>query len=261
MHILKRYVSSAVLCILPLTQLSAAQAACSQTDAPIEVDRPDVTNSSVVVPAGSLQVENGLNWSNRRTATLLDGPNTRVRFGVADCNEILIDLPSDIDRLTGTASSGLTDVSPAVKHQFAPLPGDVQLSATFGVGLPTGARAVAGRGYQPYVQFPWSRELQGGWGLSGMLTTFWSPGEDQQHVRLEPTFVIERALGFNADFFVEYVGEYPTRGTPAQSVNTGAAYRLTRLQQIDFHLSFGLNQPAPRYVFGVGYSVRCDGLL
>jgi len=60
--------------------------------------------------------------------------------------------------------------------------------------------------------------------------------------------------------FIEYVGEYPDRGKPAQSINTGGAIRITCLQQIDFHLAFGLNEQAPRYLFGVGYSIRWDRL-
>jgi len=45
----------------------------------IATDRPDVTNSSVVVPAGSLQIENGINVSAREGDRFLDGTNTRFR--------------------------------------------------------------------------------------------------------------------------------------------------------------------------------------
>src|SRR5271165_1476391 len=42
---------------------AAATNQCPQTDAAIATDRPDVTNSSLVVPRGSLQSENGINVS------------------------------------------------------------------------------------------------------------------------------------------------------------------------------------------------------
>ena len=42
----------------------------------ISTDRPDVTNSSIVVPAGSLQIENGINVSANQQARALDGTNT-----------------------------------------------------------------------------------------------------------------------------------------------------------------------------------------
>src|SRR5215469_8956123 len=58
------------------------------TDAdPIATDRPDVTNSSLIVPRGSLQGENGIDWTVRHNFNALDGTNTRLRLGVAHCTE------------------------------------------------------------------------------------------------------------------------------------------------------------------------------
>jgi hypothetical protein len=91
-----------------------------------------------------------------------------------------------------------------------------------------------------------------------MFTTFWSPANADHHVVLEPTFVIERQVSSRADLFVEYVGDYASRGGAAQLLNSGGALRITRLQQLDFHVAFGLNGLAPRYIIGVGYSIRWD---
>jgi hypothetical protein len=62
------------------TQGTAADG-CTQIGSPIETDRPDVTNSSVVIPVGSLQSENGVNVSRRDGAQVLDGTNSRVASG------------------------------------------------------------------------------------------------------------------------------------------------------------------------------------
>ncbi len=48
---------------------------CTPTSAPIETDRPDVTNSSVVVPVGSFQQENGINLSRPNNGVAFDGTN------------------------------------------------------------------------------------------------------------------------------------------------------------------------------------------
>ena len=47
------------------TAPTAAAEGCTQPSTPIATDRPDVTNSSIVVPVGSLQNENGINASRR----------------------------------------------------------------------------------------------------------------------------------------------------------------------------------------------------
>ena len=36
---------------------------------------------------------------------------------------------------------------------------------------------------------------------------------------------------------------------------------IDRLQQVDFHIAYGLSHSAPSYVVGVGYSFRVDGLF
>jgi hypothetical protein len=240
---------------------AAAAAECTQTSAPIATDRPDVTNSSVVVPVGSLQNENGANVSRRDGADIFDGTNSRWRLGIAPCFEVLIDLPNYVGAFRGAGPSGFGNVAPAIKWQISPVPGKFDLSMTIGAGLPTGAMAIAGHGVQPYVQFPWSVELHDGWAITGMVTNFFTPDDPLNRYSNQSTFVIEREFGERSFLFVEYVGDFPLTGGPAHLFNSGGGYRITDTQQIDFHIGFGLNRNAPSYIFGVGYSLRLDGLF
>ena len=227
----------------------------------IATDRPDVTNSSVVVPAGSLQIENGVNFSMRAGDRFVDGTNTRLRAGIANCLEFLVDTPTYFANVRGAERSGFSDVAPALKWQISPIPGKVDLSAVFGVALPTGSVRITGPGAQPYLQFPWSWELHGGWGLSGMFTEFFRPSDPTSKLITEATFVIEKNVTERASLFVEYVGDYPQNGSPSQLLNSGGVYRLSSNQQLDFHVALGLNHSAPSYIVGVGYSVRFDEQL
>ena len=259
-----RLVAAALLGLLALpagTVAAAAADTCPQPGSEIVTDRPDVTNSSLVVPKGSFQQENGVNIAGRDGGQVIDGTNTRLRLGVAECLEVLVDVPTYFDALSGQASTGFTNVTPAVKWQISPLPGKIDLSAVFGAGLPTGTKAIAGPGVQPYVQFPWSWELGGGWGLSGMLTNFIVPADPVNKLSTQTTFVIEREIGKQAFLFVEYVGDYHVHGGPSYLFNSGGGYRITNTQQIDFHIGIGLNDNAPSYVFGIGYSFRFDRLF
>jgi hypothetical protein len=54
---------------LPAAVIEAAADSCPQPGSEIATDRPDTTNSSLAVPQGSLQQENGVN---------IDGTNTRL---------------------------------------------------------------------------------------------------------------------------------------------------------------------------------------
>jgi hypothetical protein len=240
---------------------SLAAEDCPSAATDIATDRPDVTNSSVVVPQGSLQGESGVNWTARQAAAVIDGPTTRLRLGVASCTEVLLDLPNYFHPLRGPGASGFSDLSPAIKRQLGSLPGEFQLSLTAGLELPTGAVRISGPGYGGYIQLPWSKELGGGWSLSGMFTAFWFPGQSRSNPTVEPTFVLERQVGPRADVFIEYVADGPQHGIPTQAINSGGAYRLTSTQQVDFHAGFGLNRESPDYFFGLGYSFRLDGLF
>jgi len=255
-------VSGPALLFFLVAATTAAQAgACPTSTSDIATDRPDVTNSSLVVPVGSLQNENGINTTGQGPEKSIDGTNSRWRLGVAPCLEILVDLPNYVGGLKGGADSGFTDVSPAVKWQFSSLPEQWNLSMTAGAGLPTGASRIAGSGVQPYLQFPWSHDLGGGWGTSGMFTTFFSPSDPSNHQTTQATFVLERQVTERASLFVEYVATYPDRGGSVDLINSGGTFVLTKTQQIDFHVAFGLNRNSPDYIVGVGYSIRFDGLF
>jgi hypothetical protein len=255
----------AVLIGLSLCAFGAATASadqCPQQDSPIATDRPDVTNSSVVVPQGSFQIENGVNFSQRNGDRTFDATNSRLRWGIAPCLEILVDVPTYFTALRGTPlNSGFTDVVPAIKWQISPFPGKFDLSATLGAGLPTGTKAVAGPGVQPYLQFPWSYELGRGWSITGMLTNFFVPADPVNKLSTETTLALERELTERAFLFIEYVGDFHVRSGPGYLLNSGGGYRITPTQQVDFHIGIGLNGNAPTYIVGIGYSARFDGLL
>jgi hypothetical protein len=234
---------------------------CPQATEEIATDRPDVTNSAIVVPVGSLQNENGINTSAQSGKPGVDGTNSRWRLGIAPCLEFLVDVPSYSVHAHGSMVSGFSDVAPAVKWQISPVPGKIDLSIVSGVALPTGTAALSGRGAQPYVQMPWSWELRDGWGISGMFTEFFRPDDLSTRSITETTFVIEKKLSERFSAFTEYVADYPQGQSPIQTWNSGAAYHLTRTQQLDFHFAVGLNHNAPTYTIGLGYSFRVDGLF
>jgi Putative MetA-pathway of phenol degradation len=227
----------------------------------LATDRPDVTNSSLVVPTGSFQSENGVNLTARDGARVVDGTNTRWRLGVAPCLELLVDLPSYVGNVGAPGISGFTDVAPALKWQVSPIPGKFDVSVVLGAALPTGTTEIAGRGTQPYLQLPWSLELHDGWGISGMLTEFFRPEEVTARRITETTFVLEKKLNGTFSLFTEYVGDYPESASSTQLINSGGLYRLSPKEQIDFHVAFGLNRNSPPYIVGVGYSFRIDGLF
>lgn len=162
-------------------------------------------------------------------------------------HQFLVDLPTYFDSLNGSQPSGASNVVVSFKRQV-PVPLSFDLSLTAGLGFPSGSRAIAGRGYQPYVEFPWSRKLADGWGVAGMFTVTWFPSDSARNPTFEPTFSLQREFGPAADVFVEYVGDYDHQ-RPSQVVDGGGSWRFTKTQQLDFHVGFGLNSSNSRSLF------------
>ena len=65
----------------------------------IVTERPDITESKIVAPKGSLQFENGLTRTTDHGQTALDLPETLAWFGVSDRTELRIVVPNYLDGL------------------------------------------------------------------------------------------------------------------------------------------------------------------
>jgi Putative MetA-pathway of phenol degradation len=130
---------------------------CPLPTSDIDTDRPDTTYSSAVVSVGSLQVENGINVADWSDGTRLDGTNSRVRLGMVDCAEVLVDLPDYSFSPRSADVRGFTGIAPAGKLELEGLLQGLQVSIVTGVGLPTGASSNSGQSYKPYLQVPWSQ--------------------------------------------------------------------------------------------------------
>jgi hypothetical protein len=225
--------------------------------APISTDRPAITNSSVVVPAGSVQMENGFLETESPGQSVVDGPESLVRIGVARKTELRFDLPDYFHNLTaGGSASGFGDFSVGVKQQLGPTRGGFDVSVIGFVSFPTGANGVSSGGYDPGLQVPWSCALSANWTAAGTFSVYWPTQGRARNVTGEGAFLLDRQLTKPWDAFVEYAGDFPESGGPRHLLHFGTALKIAKEQQIDFHVGVGLSSAAVDYIIGVGYSFR-----
>ena len=259
--ILSRISTTLLLLIFVGLRLTHGQElpASNNTPAPIATDRPAVTNSSIVVPAGSLQAENGFLVTNIQGQNIADGSETLIRFGILARTELRFSAPDYYYNLNGSGiGTGFGDLALGVKEQLGPLPGKFDVSMTVFVSFPTGASGVSSGGYDPGLQVAWSRPLSSKWTTAGMLSLY---GPTQNHLHNltgESTILLDRQLTAPWDAFVEYVGDFPERGGARQFIQFGTALKLGKRQQqqLDFHVGVGLTSAAMNHFIGVGYSFR-----
>jgi Putative MetA-pathway of phenol degradation len=164
--------------------------------APIATDRPAITNSSVVVPAGSFQVENGFLKTSGQGQSVLDGPESLVRFGTAKRTELRLTVPDYFySQHTGDGpGSGFGDFALGVKEQLGPTLGKFDVSVILFLSFPSGTNTVSSSGYDPGLQVPWSRALSANWTAAGMFSVYWPTQGPTRNVTGEFTFLLDRQL-------------------------------------------------------------------
>ena len=221
----------------------------------ITTDRPSVTESSVVVPRGALQIESGLQATDNAGQWTLDLPQSFVRYGLFQNTELRLAVPDYFVHLPAGSStvSGFGDVAIGLKQQLGPV-GGFDLSVNPFVSLPTGARGISSGAYDPGLQIPWSRTLTSDWTAAGQLAAYWPSEDGSRNYTSELTLLFDRQLTTPWDAFIEYAADIPQHGGSRQLLHVGTAYKLAPQHQLDLHAGMGLTHAAPRSFLGIGYS-------
>ena len=194
-----------VLCgAVLLASLPRPARTATDSDVVIATDRPSVTNSSVVVPEGGIQLENGFLATNTAGQYVLDFPESNLRYGLLEKTELRLAVPDYFHDLPAgeTRTSGFGDAAVGVKQQLGPMRGfDVSVIAFLSV--PTGAQDVSSHGYDPGLQLPWSRKLSEDWTMEGQLAFYWRTVDGNRNSTGEATVLLDRQLNQPCVVFVE----------------------------------------------------------
>ena len=179
-----------------LAPQARAQTCGANAQSPIATDRPQITSSSIVVPCGSLQFENGFQETGNGDQRTFDLPETAVRFGIANKAGLRLAAPGyffNDDTASGVAT-GLGDLSPGFKQQLGPTRGGFDVSLISSVSLPTGANLISSHGYDPTVQLPWSRALPRSWTAAGMFSLMWPTEGGRRNLTGHASVYFDRQL-------------------------------------------------------------------
>jgi hypothetical protein len=241
-----------------LAPQASAQTCGANAQSPIATDRPQITSSSIVVPCGSLQFENGFQETSNGGQQTFDFPETSVRLGIASKTELRFGVPDYFYNFFAPPAfgSGFSDLTLGFKQQLGPTRGGFDVSLIPSVSFPTGANLISSHGYDPTVQVPWSRSLTKNWTVAGMFSVMWPTEGPRQNLTGQSSVYFDRQLTKLWDAYVEYSGSFPQRGGPQNVIDFGTAYKITPQQQLDFHCNFGLSAATADHSIGIGYSVR-----
>lgn len=257
-----------VAVLMLVSSASLVHAAGSDT---INADRPNIANSSQVVGAGRIQLEMGVNWDRQRDDDLhvrtLSTP-VLLRFGIGDRTELRLEndgrnIEHDTDPTTRarTTNAGWNATSIGFKWHFADVDGVTPALALLGnLTLPTGSRALRGRGPLPQIQLAAEWELPEDWSLAvtqGVGKDWDDDGARYSYGILAASVgkkFSERVQGFLEVGAPQIAST--THGGKQLQVDMGVSWLVNRDCQVDVMVVRGLNSNTPDISLAFGLSVR-----
>ncbi len=246
--------------LLPLSVVIPAVAS-----EPLVTDRPDFTESAVVVPSGRLQLELGATWArdNDDVETTSLG-EALVRWGVAQRLEVRLGLPSWQRSSHGPVwGQGFADMEAGVKVQLHTAEGrSAAVGADWALILvtsaPTGGDEVSAGVWQPSAVLAAGWELGGDWSLGANLGFSRPADEGRRFTSAWFSTTVGIGISDTTAAFLELVGVQRERfgGPGTLAVQAGLTRRLGADLQFDVRIARRLTAEGPDLLAGVGAAVR-----
>ncbi len=232
----------------------SSQAAAEPSE--LVTDRPDFTESAVVVPVGSPQIEAGITWIDSDLVDELSGAEVLVRWTVARRFELRFGLPDYLVVSKESGASGFSDSTIGAKIQLGPIAKSWDLALIAATSLPTGKEELSFNTYVPVVILITGRELGNSWSLGAQAEAAWPEFAEERTMVWGGTVVLGTGLSEKWGTFVELAGFDLNRDEISTLLHHGYTYLLRPHIQLDIHGAIGLTDASPNYLLGAGISIR-----
>lgn len=224
----------------------------------IVTDRPSFTESAVVVPLRSLQLEAGFTHEavtddlNAFTVGEVVG-----RFGLMQNMELRIEAPSYRRLSDPVDRSGFGDMALGAKYQFGPTDSGSNLGLIFMLSLPTGEDAFTSDSVDPSVVFAASRGLSPTTSLGGQVSVDLIERGDDRAAIWGGTVVGAFGLSDPIAAFLELATSYDPDADIWMSLgHAGLTFLVSPDFQLDVHTGTSLSDNGPDFFIGAGFAVR-----
>ena len=220
-------------------------------------DRPDYTESAVVVPAKMIQVESGVGYTDFNSAEELSFPNTLTRIGLGHNLEIRLGFPgwSNI-KVNDKSKAYLNDLLFEAKYQVTKDNAVIPMAVMFVSTLPTGDDEVSVENAEFGLKFAVAYNLNNRLGLGVNFGAISTEVADERE--LLSVASLSLGIGINDRFgaFIETFAEMPQNASWQPAADGGFTFLLSPEAQLDAYVGAGLNDYAPDLFAGVGFTFR-----
>jgi hypothetical protein len=230
---------------------------------PLVTDRPDFTESALVVDRGRWQVETGATYDDAASVEAVSLGEVLIRWGFAEDLELRLHPLTYLWVDNGEDLSGLADAAIGLKYEVqdgsgAGLVGGTALALILSTTVPTGASAVSSPEWQPAAVLAASRSLSPVLSLAANLGYARPSDGDERFDSLWASLSLAAGLSDRTGLFVELYGfdREEARGPSTLVAQTGVTRLLGPSFQLDARVARRLTDEGPDLLLGVGASWR-----
>jgi len=224
----------------------------SADTAPLVSDRPDFTESPVVVPAGTIQLEMGVTHERARSIETTSIGEGLLRLSLTPRIEARLGLPS----LQANGSSKLTDTSIGAKLELPSGRGAYRFGVIGTASLPTGQTPLSADTVVPSVIIATGGPLAGATSLGAQVMVSLPERAGSRVVASGATVVVAAPVRDGIGVFAELAGESMEFEDLSLVTHTGITYALDANLQLDIHIGSAVTDDAPDVFIGFGLVYR-----
>ena len=225
-------------------------------------DRPDQTESSSVVPKGTVQIETGLFLEKDKmevsgqdlSAEYLHLATTLFRIGVLNFLELRIGSEYEMDKIEDSEVNGINGLELGTKIRLTDEKGWKPESALIlSAGLPVGNKNFTGDRVVPGFLFALSHTLSHRLGFGTNLG-----GEYREYEIWESIYSVALGIAISDEIggFVEIYGSKARDEETSALFDTGLTWLLKPNMQLDTSFGYAFTEDAPDWFINGGFTIR-----
>lgn len=231
-------------------------------NAQIVTERPTQSESAVVLPINSFQIESGMIYQKSgddpNTAVNITAPSTLFRYGIFNFMELRVITSYQNDVFMNTYAfpniySGFNDMEVGTKIQiFKKENSKTDIAFVTHLVIPTGSIGFTNDNYASINKIA----------VSHGITEYFGVGYNLGYVYNETgesTLLYSLSLGINVNtkfgFFIEPYGNLAEFSEHTSSINGGIFYQVRDNLQADFSFGTGINHTMNFYAVGFGWNI------
>ncbi len=231
----------------------------AQQIGPIQLDRPDQTETPAIVPVGYIQAENGFLMENSdKTSRAFTYPSCLWKYGINDRLEmrLITEIAETKDLVSGKSVIGLMPVTIGFKANLWKEKGIVPHTSFIGhlTTANVSTKNLRTTFAAPSFRFLMAHNITPAFSISYNLGAEWN-GETAEESYLY-TFATGLSITNKLGMYAELYGFAPRSSIAWHGFDGGFTYLINNNIMIDLSGGFGVTQNAPDNYVAFGFSYR-----